>query len=50
MDIDGTMNVFLTDDFKRTGRAGTKIDIGKGEKLGAFRIIETDRNHNRDRS
>jgi hypothetical protein len=48
MDIDGTMNGSLTDDFNGTGRAGKKINVGKGEELGAFRIIEIDQNHNRE--
>jgi hypothetical protein len=50
MDTDGSTNGFLTDDLKRTGRVGKRIDIGKREKLGAFRTIEIDPNHNRDRN
>jgi hypothetical protein len=38
------MNGFLTDDFNRTGRAGMIIDIGKGERPGASRAINLDRN------
>jgi hypothetical protein len=43
------MNGFLTNDFKRTGRAGIIIDIGKGKELGASRDINLDHN-NRDRN
>jgi hypothetical protein len=50
VDIDGIMNGFLTDDFELTGRAGKGIDIGKGEELGAFRIIEIDHDNNTDRN
>jgi hypothetical protein len=48
-DTGGTMNGFLTYDFKRTGRAGKIIDIGKGTEPGASRAINLDRN-NRDRN
>ncbi len=47
MDIDGTMNGFLTNDFIRTGTAGTIIVIGRGEELGVLRTIEIDQGHNR---
>jgi hypothetical protein len=45
----GTISGFLTDNFKRTGRAGIIIDIGKGKEPGVSRIINLDRN-NRDRN
>ena len=50
MDIDGIMNGFLTDDFNRTGRAGTIIDIGEEKEPGVSRAIEIDHHSNRDRN
>ena len=50
MAIDGITNGFLTGDFKRTGRAGKKIDVGKGGELGALRNIEIGHNKNKDRN
>jgi len=49
MDIHGTMNEFLTDNFSETGETGVVIDIGKGKELGASRAINPDRN-SRDRN
>jgi hypothetical protein len=49
MDIAGTMNGFLLNDYNRTGRAGIIIAIGKIKEPGASRAISLDRN-NRDRS
>jgi hypothetical protein len=49
MDTGGTMSGSLTEDFNRTGRAGTIIDIGKEKEPGACRVINLDRNH-RDRN
>jgi hypothetical protein len=43
------MNPFTTNNFTRTGRGGTMIDIGKGKELGASKAINLDRN-NRDRN
>jgi hypothetical protein len=43
------MNAFPTANFDRTGRAGKKIDIGKGKEPGASRAINLDRSH-RDRN
>jgi hypothetical protein len=37
------MNEFLTTDFKRTGRAGILIDIGKEKEVGVSRAINLDR-------
>jgi hypothetical protein len=48
-DTGGTMSGSLADDFNRTGRAGTIIDIGKEKEPGACRVINLDRNH-RDRN
>ena len=42
-DTGGTMNEFLTTDFKRTGRAGILIDIGKEKEVGVSRAINLDR-------
>ena len=48
--IGGTMNGFLTNDLKRTGRAGKIIDVGKSEELrGESRTINLGHN-TRDRS
>jgi hypothetical protein len=49
-DIDGITNGFLTADFKRTGRPGKKIAIGKDEELGTLRNIEIDHKKNKDRN
>jgi hypothetical protein len=46
VDIDGTMNGSLTDDFNKIGRAGITIDIGKGKELGVSMTIEIG-HHNR---
>jgi hypothetical protein len=42
--IGGTMNGFLIYDFKRTGVAGIRTDIGKGKELGVYRAINPDHN------
>ena len=48
--IGGTMNGFLTNDLKRTGRAGRIIDVGRSEELrGGSRTINLDQN-TRDRN
>ena len=49
MDTGGTMSGFLRDNFKKAGRAGKIIDIGNGDKPGAFRIINLEHT-NRDRN
>ena len=43
------MNLFLTNDCNRTGKAGIVIDTGKGKKRGASRAINLDHN-NKDRN
>jgi len=48
-DTGGTMSVFPTDDFSRTGRAGVMTGIGTGREPGVSRVISLDRN-NRDRN
>src|SRR5512137_2245722 len=40
----GIMNGSLTNNFNRTGRAGTITDIGKSKHIGACRAINPDRN------
>ena len=48
MDIHGTMNGFLIDDFNRTGIVGIEINIGGVKELGVFKAINLDYNK-RDR-
>jgi hypothetical protein len=44
-DTRGTMNVFLNNDFNRTGRPGIMIDIGKGKEPGVSGAINPDRSN-----
>ena len=49
MDTGGTTNGSLTNSFKKTGRAGKIIDIGRGKEPGVSRAINL--NHtSRDRN
>jgi hypothetical protein len=42
-DTAGTINGFLMNDFKRTGRVGKRANPGKGKKPGVSRDIDLER-------
>jgi hypothetical protein len=44
----GITNAYLTNKFKRTGIVGKRINIGRSIILGAFRVINPDRNPSRN--
>lgn len=48
-DTGGITSASLTEDFNRTGKAGTTIAIGNGSEPGVYRTISHDRD-NSDRS
>jgi hypothetical protein len=44
MDIRGSMNGFLINDFNRTGKVGIEINIGEVKKLGVLKATNLDYN------